>query len=80
MFIGNFYSYHFLAYVRDFSLCPEILQYAPRDSASPQEFFNVRDAGLEPGTTASVVWSAANEPTHLGNFFASYPPQGPVAV
>ena len=27
------------------------------DSAYPQSFSTVRDAGFEPGTTASVVWS-----------------------
>ena len=35
------------------------------NSACPQSFSTVRDAGFEPGTIASVVWSASNEPPHL---------------
>ena len=34
-------------------------------SACPQSFPTIRDAGFEPGTTASVVCSATNEPLHL---------------
>ena len=46
-----------------FPLCPEILQYTEWPCLS-SEFFTVRDAGFAPKTTASVVWSAANEPPH----------------
>ena len=35
------------------------------DSACPHKFFTGIDAEFEPGTTASVVWSATNEPPHL---------------
>ena len=35
------------------------------DTACPQSFSTVRDAGFEPRTTASVVWSATNDPPHL---------------
>ena len=31
--------------------------------------FSLRDDGFEPGVTASVIWSTANEPTHLLNNF-----------
>ena len=44
-----------------FPLCPEILQWL----CLPSEFSTLRDAGFEPGTTDSAVWSAANEPPHL---------------
>ena len=38
------------------------------DSACPQNFFTVRDARFEPGTTASEVRSATNEPPHLQQY------------
>ena len=41
-----------------FPLCLEILQYTQCLSS---EYSIVRDAGFEPGTTASEAWSANNE-------------------
>ena len=66
-----FFFYLFFASGGGLSLCPEILQYAQWLCLS-SEFSTVRDAGFEPGTTASVVWSATNEPPHLQMNFYSF--------
>ena len=60
----SFFSFFFLAPGGGLPLCPEILQYTQWLCLS-SEFSTVRDAGFEPGTTASAVWSATNEPPHL---------------
>ena len=38
------------------------------DSACPQSFFTMRDAGFEPGTTASLVWSIINDQKLFFNY------------
>ena len=58
------FSNLFLATGGGLPLCPKILHYTQWLCLS-SEFSVVRDAGLEPGTTASVVWSSTNKPTHL---------------
>ena len=64
--LNLFFIYLFLASGGGLPLCPEILQYTQWLCLS-SEFSTVGDAGFEPGTTASVVWSATNEPPHLHN-------------
>ena len=40
------------------TLPPDITVYVHSDSACRQSFSTLRDAGFDPGTSASVVWSA----------------------
>ena len=62
-FLFFLFSSSFFASGGGLSICPEILQYAQWLCLS-SEFSTVRDAGFEPGTTASEVWSSTNEPPH----------------
>ena len=60
----SFFSlYLFLALGGGFPLYPEFLQYDTMILHRPRII--VGDAGFEPGTSASEVWRATNEPPHL---------------
>ena len=59
------YEYMFFWPQVEFSLSAPRLNSIHSDFACLQSIFTVRDAGFEPGNTASVVWSVTNEPPHF---------------